>query len=489
MADSSSGAGTYGAFVIVVLIAICALALFRFNLFGIHELIYGDPRTLPLIAKDDPDRPRTQSPKAGDPTENPPPDDSRYRVEHTKPLPESVEMLVQAGDGTIEIPMVLVPQGWFIMGEDDGVHANMPRRWVWMDDFYIGKTECTNEQYYAFILANGYETPHYWLEAGYNFVNHHGLRGTHNLGWVNADSGRGRVWWLASPSSGLTIDLRNADRSPVGEGMNVLVLPHDSAHESWLSVEVDGRVRLNHAGRWIDATGAEVAQQSDSRGADLVYRTDAAGRVKIPESAVSQECTIVAWIDGEGAQGVRGVVQRPQKHWMLQPEMPVVGVSWFEADAASRFFGGSLPTEAQWEKAARGSDGRRYPWGNDANWDLDLTLDGTTRRTTPNANINRWRLAPAGSFEQGASPYGVLDMLGNAGEWCADVYSSTPPKGDANPLTRGPATSSRSDRGGHTRDDEIMPVYHRRQSDPYSRSDSTARGFRLVMTPKQALGR
>lgn len=86
---------------------------------------------------------------------------------------------------------------------------------------------------------------------------------------------------------------------------------------------------------------------------------------------------------------------------------PMLNVSWEDATAYADWAGATLPTEAQWEKAARGTDGRVYPWGND--WDAAKC-------------VNKSRLKPVGSVPADVSPYGCLDMAGNGWEWCSDWY-------------------------------------------------------------------
>jgi formylglycine-generating enzyme required for sulfatase activity len=98
---------------------------------------------------------------------------------------------------------------------------------------------------------------------------------------------------------------------------------------------------------------------------------------------------------------------------------PVVCVTWAQASAFCAWAGERLPSEIEWEKAARGDDGRRFPWGDAwdpkaANWYDDAgSIDGHAT------------LAPVGSFPNGASPYGALDMAGNVWEWVADGGSDS----------------------------------------------------------------
>jgi formylglycine-generating enzyme len=151
------------------------------------------------------------------------------------------------------------------------------------------------------------------------------------------------------------------------------------------------------------------------------YRDNPPHIVTLSAYSISKNLVTVA----QYFQFVRETNSRESKKpsWGWIDDHPIVNVNWDDAMAYCVWLSErtgrqvTLPTEAQWEKAARGTDGRKYPWGND--WDASRLQ---CRKNI--LNIFGGCTSPVGSYPSGASPYGVLDLSGNVWEWCLDWYDA-----------------------------------------------------------------
>jgi formylglycine-generating enzyme required for sulfatase activity len=235
------------------------------------------------------------------------------------------------GDALLEVGMVYVAAGPFVMGSDkvdtDAVKQKEfgfvkplyvdehPAHSRVLPAFHIDRLEVSNAEYKDFVLRSGYSEPEHWIQNGYN------------------------VRWEI---------LQNADVDRL----------------RWVAAEYF-RVDRDTAKMSKDELLAELKRIQEARG-----------------------------------------------------KLPVNGVSWYDAYTYCKWNGKRLPSEAEWEKAARGSDAREYPWGEQ--WDTSKTNTGETADNSDEV------VRPVGATPGDVSPFGVHDMAGNVSEWVDDWYEAYP---------------------------------------------------------------
>jgi formylglycine-generating enzyme required for sulfatase activity len=161
-------------------------------------------------------------------------------------------------------------------------------------------------------------------------------------------------------------------------------------------------------------------------GGEFVMGTDGGDEYERPQRKVRVESFYIDLYETtceEYAKFVGATGHAPPKSWQDgrypagAARHPVTGVSWDDANAYAAWAGKRLPTEAEWEFAARGHDGRRYPWGND--WDPKAANAGKDKGSKAG-------IVDVGSYPLGKSPFGVFDLVGNAWEWTASDLEAYP---------------------------------------------------------------
>jgi formylglycine-generating enzyme required for sulfatase activity len=252
-------------------------------------------------------------------------------------------------------PMQPVPEGEFLFGSDpsdkDAYNSEKTtERTMTLPPFSVGRYPVTNAEFKHFLDADGYKDDRWWTPEG--------------LIWKQG-------------------------------GANA----HESALQDWL----DYRITVKNFG--VDKAAKQLNW--------------APGTHKFWAE--------VTQLDDEAAQGrARKIFDRPfdrPGYWddpaLSSPARPVVGVNWFEASAYCNWLSAvtgteiRLPTEFEWERAARGEDGRVYPWGNEFDPKKCNSVEGQIYRTTP-----------IGLFPNGVSPHGIFDASGNVAEWTANWYKA-----------------------------------------------------------------
>ena len=208
-------------------------------------------------------------------------------------------------------------------------------------------------------------------------------------------------------------------------------------------------IALIGAGIWFARTTGEPAQTiTGSDGAPLVLVPAGKFTMGDDEESPRREIYLDAYyIDrfevttGRYAKflAATGSVGAPEGWEALDlnkgDELPVAGVDWNEATAYCKWAGRRLPTESEWEKSARGADGRRYPWG-----DALPTLEHANHQNA-SAEAYDGGLRKVGTHPAGRSPFGVDDLSGNVAEWVADWYTDSFPHSEVrNP--KGPETGT-----------------------------------------------
>jgi formylglycine-generating enzyme required for sulfatase activity len=337
-------------------------------------------------------------------------------------------------DGAID--WVAIPEGPFRMGADDFPpdEDEIPQRVVAVDAFLIGRVPVTGDDERPLTYVSRHEAR--------AFCEQEGVRLPTEIEWeVAARGDDDRLWpWgdelpdatratFAQPIGGPSpVGLHPAGASPCGAlDMAGNVYEWTSGEcvrgGSYLSgpneLRCSARLPMHPAAR-DPYVGFRVVAVEPRAGSDWVEVS--AGEYPIGRDPWSPrivevdafELSLTLITNSQYERFVADTGAAPPPHWPAPGDHPVTFVDWFDAAAFCTWAGGRLPTEAEWEKAARGTDGRTYPWGDDE--------DST--RAAVGGGLKCGSPSPVGSHSVGASPYGLQDMAGNVWEWTSTEYAA-----------------------------------------------------------------
>jgi formylglycine-generating enzyme required for sulfatase activity len=251
-------------------------------------------------------------------------------------------------------PMILIPSGTYTIGSDEGLYNDeSPVHTVKLAAFSIGQFPVTNAEWALFMQAKGYE---------------------------------GEEWWETAMAQAW----RRGDESSTAE-----------VKQTWRQYR-----------EIVQADAESFYRRSDWTPADIEFWQGICGM---------SDAEFEEWLNRE----FLAVHQTQPAFWNddahNNPAQPVVGICWYEARAYCAWLSGQtgqlfrLPTEAEWEAAARGRASRRYAYGDDFDVSRGNTFETHIRRTTP-----------IGVFPSGATPEGVVDLTGNTWDWTSSLYRDYP---------------------------------------------------------------